>query len=333
MRTDIRDHQWLVGGVASCGSDLAARSGRRLLARVDAHRRLRGPYTATGSLLRHLMRGMLRTRPELVQAHQAELRAVLPERNTPAATIDPDAVADGLTKLLQEYLAGTGGWLLTIDHADEADPTDSAFLAALLRGSDADRLAVAVRTSGLPLPKPLARALSDYAVRRPERPPRDLPVCLPDSQTEVIRLAVDFVATECLSPEPLVRAAYASLPSGLRTGLHDMRATELTGRGDLGPLLGAVCFHAERGSAPASAGVAALTVALDHCLRLGYTDAARDLWARRNALSAVDRRVSTMDRGGSAVGRSAGYVCASSATATTSAGRLPLTSGRGLSVR
>jgi hypothetical protein len=330
MRTEVRDHQWLVGGVATCGSELAARGGRRLLARVDAHRRLRGPYTAAGALLRQLSRGMRRTRPELVEAHRAEWRAAVPEPDTIAVGLDPVSVADGLVDLLHAYLAGSSGWLLVVDHADEADPTDAAFLAALLRRTDAGLLAVAVRTHGKPLPAPLSQALAEFAVVCPERPPRDLPVCLPDNPTEVIRLAADFVATECLSPDPLVRAAYASLPSGLRAGLHDMRATELAGRGDLGLLLGAVCFHAERGSAPATAGIAALNVALNHCRRLGYLDAARDLRARRTALapSTVDTvRLSSVDR------PAPRYVCASSATASTSAGRVRASAGRGLSVR
>src|SRR5262245_31072070 len=95
-----------------------------LLARVNAHRRLRGPYTAAGSLLRELVPEIQRRRPDLVARHDVEILTVAPElagsvtatRDTLTSLAAPDErtrfyprahatrVAHGLTELLNEWI-------------------------------------------------------------------------------------------------------------------------------------------------------------------------------------------------------------------------------------
>jgi len=50
-----------------------------ILAAVNAHRRLRGPYTAVGTLLRQIVPDALDTVPELVIRHNIELLTTTPE--------------------------------------------------------------------------------------------------------------------------------------------------------------------------------------------------------------------------------------------------------------
>lgn len=74
-----------------------------LMPPVDAHRRLRGPYTAAGTILRGLIPGLLQRQPELVQRHDIEVLSASPElREAVQATrkaLTPVAVEERATLL------------------------------------------------------------------------------------------------------------------------------------------------------------------------------------------------------------------------------------------
>ncbi|MFB6890454.1 tetratricopeptide repeat protein [Kitasatospora sp. NPDC056327] len=167
----------------------AARAGLELpepllpgLPAVSAHRRLRGPYTAAGTLLRALVPEAARRWPELVAAHEVELLTVAPElrERVPAAreTLTSLAVPQERTRFysrwrtlriahgVQEFLAevlvrrAEGPRSLVVEDLDHADPTDLEFLSVLLRRTDPALLTVVAGGSAALLePLPVDRAV------------------------------------------------------------------------------------------------------------------------------------------------------------------------------
>jgi tetratricopeptide (TPR) repeat protein len=251
-----------------------------LLARVDAHRRLRGPYTAAGSLLRALAPD-----PELLARHDVEVLAVAPElratvtctRETLTSLAPPEErtrfyppartqrIAHGLAELLRDVVAGGPRRALVIERADAADPTDVDWIATLLRRIDPAQLQLVVCASE---DGPLAEALRRHADRGRGGVTREP--------------AADYVASD--GTDDRLRAAYDALPATERAALHDARADELERCGELSLTLGAIPYHRERGSDPGGAGARAVLAALQHCMLSGFYDAVLDLAHRSYAL-------------------------------------------------
>jgi tetratricopeptide (TPR) repeat protein len=258
---------------------------------VDAHRRLRGPYTMAGSLLRELVPQLLATDPELVRAHDIEILSVCPElreivpatRETLTSLAVPAErtrfysrlrtlrLAHGLTELLRDHLAGGRGRSLVVENVEHADPTDAELLAVLLRRLPPSALTLVVCSGSAELPRAvhapetLAGALPRHATRH-EVVRSDV-----DSPTgTVLELATAYVDGDCVSDEPALLDAYDQLDLVGRARLHDARAESLEGAA---ARLGAIPFHRERGSDPAGAGAEALRHALDHCIDRGFYDA------------------------------------------------------------
>ncbi|WP_329585508.1 tetratricopeptide repeat protein [Kitasatospora sp. NBC_01250] len=140
-----------------------------LLPVIAAHRRLRGPYTVAGTLLRAVVPDALERHPELVAAHEVELLTVAPElrdlvpatRETLTSLAVPEErtrfysrwrtlrIAHGLMEFLRDLLAvdGFGPRTLVVDDLDRADPTDQEFMAVLLRRMDPAVLTVVVQST------------------------------------------------------------------------------------------------------------------------------------------------------------------------------------------
>ncbi len=139
-----------------------------LLAMTSAHRRLRGPYTAAGTIVRAVAGDALERFPALVAAHEIELRCVAPEvRDRMPATHEtltslavPQErtrfysrlrtlrIAHGLTEFLRDYVTAIGApRSIVVDDADSADPTDQELLSVLLRRLDPGLLTVVVATT------------------------------------------------------------------------------------------------------------------------------------------------------------------------------------------
>lgn len=140
-----------------------------LLPAISAHRRLRGPYTAAGTIMRALAADALERFPALVAAHEIELRCVTPElrdripatRETLTSLAVPAErtrfysrlrtlrIAHGLTEFLRDYAAAIGEpRSLVIDHGDDADQTDQELVSVLLRRIDPGQLTLVIGTSG-----------------------------------------------------------------------------------------------------------------------------------------------------------------------------------------
>jgi tetratricopeptide (TPR) repeat protein len=296
----------------------------RLLPQLSAHRNLRGPYTAAGTLMRALVPEALRNHAALIRAHEVELLTVAPElrdllpatQETLTSLAIPSErtrfysrlrtlrIAHGLTEFLRDYLAFTqrGPVSLVAEDLHQADPTDQEFFAVLLRRISPTQLLITVGVSDELLALPAESNSRDEA-----RPPAagGLPLAVkqhcqlvpaaacgtvnpPRSQDPAATrtLARRYVADECISDEPALRTAYDTLPPAERTLMHDQRADELVALGERSLALGAIPFHREHGSDSAGSGASALRDALDYCIDMGFYHATIDLGTRGRA--AVD---------------------------------------------
>jgi tetratricopeptide (TPR) repeat protein len=215
---------------------------------VDADRRLRGPYTAAGTVMRAIAPDLLHNNSDLVRAHDVELVATAPElaehitlrRATLMATAAPEErtryfpaaytarLANGITDLLIEYLSRLGGepYVIVVDNAEWAEPTDAEWFAILARRADPRLLRLELR-SPLETDDP-------FAVRDADE--------------------------------------------------HDRIADELTARGEFSLHLGAIPFHREHGSDPRGAGADAVERALQYCVMQGCYESVIDFGRRVLAL-------------------------------------------------
>lgn len=273
---------------------------------VDAHRRLRGPYTAAGTILRELVTDALARCPELVHAHDLEILSVTPElrevvqasRETLTSLAVPAErtrfysrlrtlrLAHGLSEFLRDYLRATGGGprSLVVENADAADITDQELLSVLVRRIDPGLLTLVVCTSADPRDV-LTEALQQHTERFDAvsaAAPADTDGN--DDGATTAALAARYVASDCTSDEDELRTAYARLDPDQRAALHDERAADLEARGEPSLRLGAIAHHREHGSDPGGSGAAALRFALDYCIDMGFYEATIDLGARGRAV-------------------------------------------------
>ncbi|WP_083958220.1 tetratricopeptide repeat protein [Herbidospora mongoliensis] len=228
------------------------------MAAVNAHRRLRGPYTFGGALLRVLVAEAMERSPGLADRFDIEIDAVLPglreavpgRRRPIDATLPDDErilvpaprrtlrLANGIAELALKVMPE--GVSLVADNVHEADPTDLELLQVLSR-----------RLPGVTV-----------------------------VMFEASSAAEDVIASDGTTDQPAAWAAYEALDPAVRKCLHDRRAAEL------GPaeMLGALPFHLERGSDPAAA-AEAIWAAVDRCVGEGFLHAVVDLGRRGMALS------------------------------------------------
>ncbi|MGW4381266.1 tetratricopeptide repeat protein [Kitasatospora sp. NPDC004531] len=280
------------------------------LATVSADRRLRGPYTAVGSLLRELVPDALLRCPEAVHRHDVEILSTAPElrsvvpagRETLTSLAVPKErtryysrlrtlrIAHGLVEFLTEYARTLDGGphTLVVEDVQHADPTDGEFLAVLLRRMDPALLTVVVGSTADPLPEgastaaaPLAPALAAHCT------PVDGPA-LPRPAEDERTLAARYIREDGTTEDPRAARAHAALPAAERAALHDARRSELELLGEKSLRLGAIAWHAERGSDPAGAGADLLRDACEYCCDMGFYDAVLDYGARGAALVAYD---------------------------------------------
>lgn len=273
---------------------------------IDAHRGLRGPYTAAGSLLRMIVDDALDRCPKIVTRHDTEILAAAPELRwqipagreslTSAATPEertrfyPGAhtqrVAHGLVEFLADYSRSCrpGGWTVVIDHADQADPTDAQFIATLVRRVDPAvlRVVLAGRTPTLADPEFAADCAAHTALIA-AAPAQPRPVQTVTAAT-ALELAERYVSSDGTADDAQLQAGYHAVEPAHRAALHDARAAELADSGEASWLLGAIAYHREHGSDPAGAGVAALFEALERCVLMGFYDAVLDLGRRCQSL-------------------------------------------------
>ncbi|WP_051966432.1 tetratricopeptide repeat protein [Kitasatospora mediocidica] len=308
-------HLWLTAPHDAVAPFAAGQPGSPLV--LDADRRLRGPYTATGALLRELVPELHKHRPDLLRRHAIEILAAAPE-TLPLVGPAPDTltstaadaertrwysalrtrrIAHGLVDLLAAWSAiperSYAVPVLVYRDVDRADATDLEFLELALRRLDPARLRIVAASAQPEPPATLSAAVAAHAVRHtlpadavPD--PADPHAADPDDQ---VTLARAYVAADCALELPTARAAYQRLDPARRAELHDRRAEELEQRGEFSLRLGAVVYHRERGSAPHTDGLRACAEAVGYCIGMGFYHAGLDLADRMTALVEPDDRI------------------------------------------
>ena len=200
MKTATPSHYWTVpaepAGTQARGPGLP--TAPRPVIEVRSHRRLRGPYTGAGAVLRHAVPELMAIDRELVAARAAEIVTMAPELTAiiPAApqtltnlasseertrfypAVRTLRLSHGATELLTDWarLAHPGGVVLSFLDLDDADPCDREFVSVLLRRCDPAVLTVIAEAGG-PQPgrtaaadDPLGKALARYATQAARNP-------------------------------------------------------------------------------------------------------------------------------------------------------------------
>ena len=305
-KSNLDRHVWISGPVCDQRREAAANQapGGPWM-NVAAHRRLRGPYTAAGTILRHIIPALMSDHPELVQRHDVEILTAAPEldglivnrRATLTSMAAPDErtrfyprahtrrIAHGLCELLLAWARlHDDRPILFLDRVDAADETDRELVEIMLRRSDPRVLKLIVGTAPGPPPDPALTQVLERYCRFVSRP-----ACTSESADETIlrsmqELAQAHVESDCTSEDDDQLLAYRSLTDEGRAILHDCRAEELEAAGELTLRLGAIPFHLEHGSDPLGAGVAALQAAIEHCVLTGCYHAVLDFGERAKVL-------------------------------------------------
>jgi tetratricopeptide (TPR) repeat protein len=300
MSEEVR-HLWIDGGDAAAREALAAEAKPTVA--VDCHRRLRGPYTGLGSVLRHLVPGLPANARAAAQRHVIEVLAIAPElgRVLEAApgTLTSGAVleertrwysalrtrrlSNGIIDLLRELDGGGAAapLVLMFDRVDEAEATDQEFLTLALRRLDPAQVRLVIGSGGGTLPDALLGACTNHAeaLHVPASPVADDGAAAHDEE-QLAQAARAFVRTECTSPDAAAAQAYQRIPDDVRRRLHDERGDELEALDEKSLSLGAIPFHRENGSARDSVGRTVLMDAVTHCIGLAYYTAALELCDR-----------------------------------------------------
>ncbi|MCM2424660.1 tetratricopeptide repeat protein [Streptomyces sp. RKAG337] len=302
MNEVVPTHHWVRGGLVR---DREAAMGRLGLPAgpvmvVNAHRGLRGPYTAAGTLVRAMVPDVLLRDRKLVERYDIELlsaapdlRSVVPnsretltsmalpaERTRYYARLRTTRISNGLVEFVRDGLAADGPRVLVVENADRAEATDLEFLTALVRRIDPAHLTVVVRSGGT---GPADEALLAVLAARAQ-----VTEVHPSAAADGPADAWAYVASDCTTDEPAPLAAYEALDPAARALLHDRRAAELAERDEESLRLGAIAHHLEHGSDPGGAGVPAVFHAMDHSLCNGFYEACVDYG--RRGLALVDPR-------------------------------------------
>jgi tetratricopeptide (TPR) repeat protein len=166
-----------------------------------------------------------------------------------------------------------GGQTVVITEAEHLDPTDTSWLAGLVRRAHPDRLRVVVVTAGGEVPEPLRTVLTAHAERRTTTA----------QQTSAPVSLHAHIENLCLTADTGAQSAYDALPPAIRARLHDEAAERLESLGEPSSERGAIPFHRERGTDRELA-AQVLSRAQADALMAGFYDQVVELGIRLRAL-------------------------------------------------
>jgi tetratricopeptide (TPR) repeat protein len=271
---------------------------------VRCNRRLRGPYTGGGSLLRSVVPELLEQHAGLLTARSIEISAIAPEL-IPLVPPRPQTltdnanyiertrfygatrtlrIANGVAELLTDWAHAMhpDGVVIAFRELDEADQTDRELVRVLLRRCDPRLVTLVVETDGVS-EDAFGKVLAARARRVAGRPRAGSPAPGGD-------LAQAFIDSDGTSRDLALLHAYAGLRPDERARRHTARAEALAALDEPTLRLGAIPYHLERGTDPANAGGAAILAAHNDCYDRGFYDAALDLAIRGRKIISVAER-------------------------------------------
>ena len=295
--SDNSRHEWVVDPFHR-DNELPSRTPPAEHLEINAHRNLRGPYTAAIEIvLRLLDHPSISLLKDLFHQQQLTLLLVCPELAN-SRWVSPEVrkwltlsgegnpssrtlrLAHGLTDFILDcaiHLSSLAPLILSIDNVDFADPLDQEFLAVLLRRAHPDQLKVKIRTSSDRLHDQLQSVVQKFVtVKYPLSAQSDFLLTENIPAIEQLRLAKEYVWSDCTSNSRSLKSSYAAMPDDDRRVLHQERLAALQAFGQTSFSLGALPFHCEQaGDDPAP-----LLAASVHCMHVAFYEAARD-WAVR----------------------------------------------------
>jgi tetratricopeptide (TPR) repeat protein len=302
MKTFPSLHCWAAAG-ADQGGELPPSPEPYL--DVRCHRRLRGPYTAGGFMMRSVVPELLEHDPELVAARVNEVIALAPdltsrvpvppqtltylanaqERTRFYAAARTRRLAHGVAELLTDWarVLHPGGVVISFRELQHADFTDRELVEVLLRRCDPSVLTLLVEAGDVN-GDALGQALATRARRVQPRAAATLRI---PAGADLAQLYVD---SDCTSEDPALQRAYANLSPDERARGHTARAEHLIALDEPAVRLGAVPYHLERGTDPAGAGAQAFVDAVNTCFDLGFYQAAMDLALSGRQIISLDER-------------------------------------------
>src|SRR5579883_3257287 len=180
-------HAWVVAPFRR-DRDAVTRDPAYLWHVVDAHRNLRGPYTAAGELVRMLAPLAHARAPDLVEAYQLTLFSVAPDlgnRLPVSSAMErlfsysgegyPRSWTRGLAHGLADFLIGFAALApakprgIAFENVDQADPLDRECIAILLRRCDPTLVMLRIGTASDEVDHRLRHALEEHTIQaRPE---------------------------------------------------------------------------------------------------------------------------------------------------------------------
>ncbi|MEV7598283.1 tetratricopeptide repeat protein [Kitasatospora sp. NPDC089797] len=252
----------------------AAAGAEGLIGSFDCRVWQRGPYGGVGEFVRRLV--LAQGRSPLVARHQVELLCTVRDLR-PAMAWATEAVAAldvadvqirfhparrtrhlayGVAEFVAAWAAGQPApTAVLLDRVDQADATTVELVDTLLRRLDPARLRLYV--GGAALPAALAATVAECAV--------------PGTVTPAGPTAGDVTADTDKDADEDPDDGEERTPAW-----HDRRADALAATGEWSWQQGAIPYHRERGTRPATDGVEALRTALDQALHGGcYEHAVR----------------------------------------------------------
>ena len=262
--------------------------GGRYALDLRSHRRLRGPYTAGGELLRRVVPELTRVDPELIKPASTAVVAIAPdlEADAPIRPQTLTDLADGdertrfyaiqrtrdLAYMVSELVnvwvrvCHPEGVTLRFWELEHADPTDVQLFRTLRRRRDPSALELVDAD-------PLGSLTAEGMGRDP---------------------AQHYIDADCIDSNPGHLAAYELLNDEDRKARHSARARVLIARAEPGSQLGAIPYHLERGEDPAES-LEWFVAGQNQMFREGFYEAALDFGRRGRAQLSYDDDPKTFD--------------------------------------
>jgi tetratricopeptide (TPR) repeat protein len=298
-------HAWIRASAEAADTG-ALRPAPQPTVEVRCHRRLRGPYTGGGAVVRQVVSELSDSHVDIIHSRSTEIIALAPELGplltslikTLTSQADRDErtrfypaartlrIGHGVAELITDWarLCHPDGAVLMLREVDEADATDRELLSILLRRCDPRVVTLVIETDGDGADDAFARMLAAHADQA-AAPPQ--PSARIEPAADLAQLYIDSDGT---GKDPALLRAYSELDPDERARRHTARAEELSALGDPSLEFGAILYHLEYGVDPVHNAVPKFVAAGEEVFNLGYYASVLDIAMRGRQLYPREER-------------------------------------------